>query len=186
MSDEQQQNQELQSLAVKLKGQGSARRVWEQVLSPAERKKVPLEEFLKTHAVDQYASLRRVSPARAVLDLAYGIDLLTVNQYERLLRDIGEVDRQNPDQPLWDVDRCKLFFRGHVIRKIRSRSVATGICRILDAFQEEGWPSRIDDPLPDGSDPQRLRETIRTLNTGLTDIKFLADGTGEGVRWDRI
>lgn len=61
---------------------------------------------------------------------------------------------------------------------------ATSIVAILDAFEEERWPDQIDDPLPGGSDPQRLREAIRTLNEGLTLIRFRGDGSGQRVVWE--
>ncbi len=57
------------------------------------------------------------------------------------------------------------------------------------AFQEEGWPVRIDDPLPPVSESepkQRLRETIRSLNRNQKErlVRFKGDGTGEGVLWE--
>jgi hypothetical protein len=62
-------------------------------------------------------------------------------------------------------------------------SSAINIIPILDAFQEEDWPSRIDDPLPGGRDPVRLAGAIRSLNDGLERIEFGKDGSGEGVVW---
>lgn len=175
---------ELSALSVKLKRQASGYLVWQQVLLPAEREKMSLADFLQRHCVDQFVRLRRVSHTRAVLDIAVGIDLLTANRYTRLLRDIGEVDGHQMDKPNWNGDRCELSFRGRVVRKIRSRNVGANVCQILDVFQEDGWPDRIDDPLTDGPNAQRLRETVRTLNAGLTDLKFRMDGTGEGVLWE--
>ena len=57
---------------------------------------------------------------------------------------------------------------------------------VLNAFEERGWPRRIDDPLPGSSDPQRLRETIGSMNEGLAGIYFRADGFGRGVLWERL
>jgi hypothetical protein len=59
---------------------------------------------------------------------------------------------------------------------------------ILAAFQEDGWPGRIDDPLPwvDGLGPQeRLHEAVKGLNRGQLArlLEFRRDGTGEGVTW---
>lgn len=88
------------------------------------------------------------------------------------------------EKPVWNKDTCVLTYRGKTIRRVRGRSVASNVPRILDAFEEDGWPERIDDPLPDGKNPQRLRETIRSLNEGLKDIRFFADGSGEGIRAD--
>jgi hypothetical protein len=61
--------------------------------------------------------------------------------------------------------------------------------RILKAFQEEGWPVRIDDPLPfqKGIDSKsRLRDTVKALNRSQQVLRFHLDGTGEGVRWELL
>lgn len=60
---------------------------------------------------------------------------------------------------------------------------------ILAAFEEQGWPTRIDDPLPlrDGVCPKRrLHDTIKCLNRKriVAHIRFAGDGTGQGVRWE--
>lgn len=89
--------------------------------------------------------------------------------------------------PCWDPQLRELRV-GHVLVK-RFRQPSTNQERILLAFEEEGWPPRIDDPLP--PDPQhdtkqRLRTTLKSLNRneqhGL--IRFHSDGTGQGVLWD--
>ena len=62
---------------------------------------------------------------------------------------------------------------------------------VLMAFQEEGWPPRIDDPLPPHPelDPKRrLHDTIKCLNHNQQNrlIQFHGDGTGEGVLWELL
>lgn len=86
--------------------------------------------------------------------------------------------------PNWNRARSTLNFGKEVSKYIRRLGNATNVVRILDALQELGWPERIDDPLPNGPDGQRLHETIRSLNTGLKFIRFRADGTGEGLIWE--
>jgi len=83
--------------------------------------------------------------------------------------------------PRWDRDGSKLFFGDVKVRDVSRR--AKNIIPILEAFQEESWPPRIFDPLPQSSDSQKMRETIKTLNKGLERIRFRADGTGEGIEW---
>ena len=56
------------------------------------------------------------------------------------------------------------------------------------AFEEDGWPSRIDDALPPVVGlvtKRRLRDTIKSLNRRQKNrlIRFKGDGTGEGVCW---
>ncbi len=62
---------------------------------------------------------------------------------------------------------------------------------VLTAFDEEGWPRRIHDPLRPvaGKDSKRrLRDTIGTLNVKQENclIRFRAAGTGEHVIWEPV
>src|SRR5947209_513904 len=63
---------------------------------------------------------------------------------------------------------------------------------ILEAFEEQDWKKRIDDPLPGDVDIRnahlRLRDTIKRLNHGLRDtaLRFHGDGTGEAIRWEIV
>jgi hypothetical protein len=59
----------------------------------------------------------------------------------------------------------------------------TNVIKVLDAFHEEGWPERIDDPLDPSRGSQRLHDTIRSLNEGLQGLRFHADGTGEAITY---
>lgn len=91
--------------------------------------------------------------------------------------------------PIWDQARRELWFDGHLIKRFRQPSPNQET--ILAAFQEEGWPSSIDDPLPHdpGQEPKRrLHFTIRNLNRGhkRVAIHFAGDGTGQGVTWKRL
>jgi hypothetical protein len=60
---------------------------------------------------------------------------------------------------------------------------------VLMAFEEDGWPPRIDDPLPPlpQLDPRRrLHDTIKALNRKQKSLllRFMGDGSGEGIRWE--
>ena len=62
---------------------------------------------------------------------------------------------------------------------------------VLSAFQEEGWPVRIDDPLPpqpEQDSKRRLGDTIKCLNRKQKSqlIHFRGDGTGQGVVWELV
>ncbi len=84
-----------------------------------------------------------------------------------------------PSIPSWDSSRRELLFGGKTCKRYRTRAVNQE--KVLAAFEEEGWPSRIDDPVP----PGRLKETVRQLNKHLQHIRFESDGTGVGVLWQR-
>jgi hypothetical protein len=92
-------------------------------------------------------------------------------------------------RPIWDRDRQQLRV-GKVIVK-QFKVPAANQESVLAAFQEENWPPRIDDPLsPQGDqDPKRrLHDTINSLNRNQKHplVRFLGDGSGQGVRWEFV
>ncbi len=91
--------------------------------------------------------------------------------------------------PAWDRDRQELCLGGVVVKQFKVP--AANQERVLAAFEEEGWPVRIDDPLPPigDQDPKaRLHDTIVALNRNQKHslIRFYGDGSGQGVRWGRV
>jgi len=91
-----------------------------------------------------------------------------------------------PGAPRWDGERRELYWGEVVLKRFRARAENQEL--ILAAFEEDGWPGRVDDPLPptyarDAS--SRLRDAIRRLNEGHTRplLRFSGDGTGTGVCW---
>ncbi len=89
--------------------------------------------------------------------------------------------------PRWDAARRELRFGPHLIKAFRSPSPNQEM--ILTVFEEEGWPSRIDDPLPPHPEmlaQQRLHDTLKSLNRNQHQrlIRFVGDGTGQGVCWE--
>jgi hypothetical protein len=92
--------------------------------------------------------------------------------------------------PYWDGDRHEFRMGDHLIVK-RFKLPSPNQETILMAFDEEGWPPRIDDPLPliqDCDPKQRLRDTIKSLNRHQREytVHFKDDGTGQGVLWEPI
>jgi hypothetical protein len=91
--------------------------------------------------------------------------------------------------PRWDRDRQELRVGGVVVKQYKVP--AANQERVLAAFEEEGWPVHVDDPLPPSGelDPKRrLHDTINSLNRNqkVSLIRFFGDGSGEGVRWELI
>jgi hypothetical protein len=88
--------------------------------------------------------------------------------------------------PVWDAVRRHLWLGPVLVKQFRQP--AKNQETILAAFQEECWPPRIDDPLPggDNQDAQdRLHDTIKRLNRQTVRlIRFLSDGTGQGILWE--
>ena len=91
--------------------------------------------------------------------------------------------------PKWDRDRHELRVGSVLVKdfKVPSPNQET----ILAAFEEEKWPPRVDDPLPphpELNSKRRLHDTIKSLNRNQKNrkIRFMGDGTGEGVRWEYV
>lgn len=89
--------------------------------------------------------------------------------------------------PHWDRDRQELRIGRYVVKRFKVPAPNQEV--ILAVFDEEGWPPRIDDPLPPRADldsKRRLHDTINSLNRNQKTplVRFLGDGTGQGVRWE--
>ena len=92
----------------------------------------------------------------------------------------------NVIQPVWDLSRRELRVEAVVIKRYRCPAPNQEL--VLEAFQEERWPVRMDDPLPrlPGRDrKQRLHDTINHLNRNQVhrSLHFYGDGTGSGICW---
>ena len=91
--------------------------------------------------------------------------------------------------PRWDAAERLLILGGRVVKQYLVPSPNQQA--VLAAFQEEGWPRSIDDPLPfmPGRRPkERLHATIRCLNANQQNrlVRFRGNGTGEAVLWEPI
>jgi hypothetical protein len=94
---------------------------------------------------------------------------------------------REPIKPHWDAVSRKLWYGDMLVKRFRVPAEAQ--CLILTVFQEEGWPSCIDDPLPcdDRSNSwHRLKKAIHMLNESQENplITFHGNGTGDGVCWE--
>jgi hypothetical protein len=88
--------------------------------------------------------------------------------------------------PVWDEERRELRWGDAIVKRFRVPAPNQEL--ILCAFQEEGWPPHIDDPLPHlhGVEPKRrLHDTIVALNRhrNAEHLRFSGDGRGLGVSW---
>jgi hypothetical protein len=91
--------------------------------------------------------------------------------------------------PRWIGDLRQLWWRDRVVKEFRVP--AANQQTVLEALEEEGWPTRIDDPLPPtpGIDPKhRLHDTIKALNRHHRHriLRFHGDGGGRGIVWDLV
>jgi hypothetical protein len=99
----------------------------------------------------------------------------------------GTSSLHGSDTPTWDAGRYTLYLGSHIVKRFTWQ--AANQVRVLAAFQEEGWPVRIDDPLapsPTVHAKRRLSDTIKCLNRKqqIKLIHFRGDGTGQGITWE--
>ncbi len=92
-------------------------------------------------------------------------------------------------KPRWDYQRQELRLADAIVKQFKVP--ASNQERILAAFEEEGWPVRIDDPLPPNAEQnpkRRLHDTINSLNRNQKRhlIRFTGDGSGQGIRWELV
>jgi hypothetical protein len=91
--------------------------------------------------------------------------------------------------PNWDRETRTFIVGEYLVKRFRVPSPNQEA--VLDAFQEEGWPRSVDDPLspvPDQQPKRRLRDTIKCLNMNQANraIRFRGDGTGQRVSWELL
>ncbi len=102
---------------------------------------------------------------------------------------VNAAARSLEQTPVWDAQTRELRVGGKVVKLFRWP--AQNQEAVLNAFQAQGWPTRIADPLP--LDPKvcakrRLHDTIKCLNRRRIEklIKFRGDGTGRGVKLELL
>jgi hypothetical protein len=91
--------------------------------------------------------------------------------------------------PYWDSGLRELWLDNCLVKRFRIPAHNQEV--VLAALEEEGWPERMDDPLPprQGIDPKvRLHDTIKALNRNQQRrcLCFQGDGSGQGIRWQVV
>ena len=91
--------------------------------------------------------------------------------------------------PSWDPERKVLSVNKTIVKQFKWS--AQNQEAVLCVFEEEGWPARIDDPLPphpEQCSKRRLSDTIKCLNRKQNTpiLHFRGDGTGEGIIWELV
>jgi hypothetical protein len=88
-------------------------------------------------------------------------------------------------KPCWSSTRRELRVNGTVVKRFRVPAQNQEV--ILSAFEEEGWPDHIDNPLPVSGDidpPTRLHDAINRLNRCQTNPLLRFYGNGNGIFWE--
>lgn len=115
-----------------------------------------------------------------------------VSTFERVklvLRPVAnpKTDQNTTKVPSWDAMRRVLIFENRVVKQFKRQAINQEV--ILSAFQEDEWPTRIDDPLtpqPAIDEKRRLNDTIKSLNRNQLSslIRFHGDGSGQAILWE--
>ena len=92
----------------------------------------------------------------------------------------------NTKKIAWCPRLRELTVSGVLIKRFRRPAPVLDL--ILSAFQEEGWPPQLDDPIPptlEVDSVTRLHDATNRLNRTQKPrlIVFFGDGTGRGIRW---
>jgi len=137
--------------------------------------------------VPSWTDYEEVSAAQGASILLASEVPLSVDELILLRSTVGpDAEAKAATKPAVDWNRAlgELKVNGTVARRVAQPNRAKQVVAVLDVFQEEAWPARIDSPFPpDESGKQTLREAVRSLNKGMNCIRFEADGTGEGIRF---
>lgn len=181
----------LQNLYLKLTVLPTSEIIWERILTDEERHKLGPDGW-RYNFVPIWMKWHKMSQERAIIELARPLGLIPEYEYSWLLKAIGETpgparkNDRSPRKPHWDRDLGQLRWGDTVIRHVRGHTVANRVVPVLDAFQHFGWRKRIPISDPTGIDGQQLRDAVKSLNVGLSTIRFRSDGTGKGVVWERV
>ena len=110
--------------------------------------------------------------------------LTPLNGIQKIREQVKERHSSTRVGPQWN--GRELVINGKIVKRFRNPGPNQSM--VLDHFQLEGWPQRIDNPLSATGtiDAQsRLADTIKSLNRCQKNclIRFHGDGTGNGVSW---
>lgn len=161
--------------------------VWNTLLTDDQKCRWPgMEDALLTSGgtVGVWAAVNRQSLEWAVIDLAR-LQGMPELEYKSLLKQL-DPSLLPHHSPAWKKELGELQLSGEVIKRIASVSIAKNVVIVLDAFQEQGWKLRIEYPESLKGDAEAMGQTVKSLNSGLTRIRFERDGTSRGVKWSYV
>lgn len=183
---------ELETQALRIAPLVSARVLWEDVLTPKERKKLGgdfLSCYERLGTVGIWRRLRGGLAERAILEIALALEHIGNRRFKAMMREIGETPKvaKTNSKPDWN-GNGELSFNGALVRRIRVMERPTNIQRILDSFQAADWTQCIANPLSSAIAPQQeqLHQALRSLNTGLRDLRFRSLEGGRSILWEPI
>ena len=181
----------------------AARELWTNRFTAADRRKfdVPWPEVWKKHnSIIEMWHVARGTPTlnACIVEIAHALGFINGTHRESLLDALGASTRSGlasggrgrstAATPHWNNDTKKLSYLNQTVREVVRPKQAYNIVTILNAFQDAGWPHRIDDPFGRKPSDDTRRRDISNLNKGLRNgrLKFACDGNGTGFVWNKI
>lgn len=167
--------------SLRVRGQSAYSRFWLRALTAAERIKLGDDMELswgrQPCSINLLCKLREWTAERAIVEIAHKIGFMDVAEYEWLLEVIGDSSATgsvSKSIPTWNRKNGRLELEGTLCRKVLVAK-ATTIVPVLDAFEDAGWPPAIEYP-NESVDPQQIHQSVISLNTNLTGLRFNAQG----------
>jgi hypothetical protein len=149
---------------------------WQAVMDLLDRK---LASSQQIRQISLIAFWERVAQ-QLLDDLTHDLSLIQmhVDKEQSELLPGGE-EKSQPPRPRYDAKQRELWYGDELCRHYKRP--APNREKVLNSFEELGWPDRIDDPLDRG----KLADTVRDLQRDLraSSITFERDGTGKGIIW---
>lgn len=177
--------EQLNRLASNLRHNDNALLIWKQCLTEKERKQIERRKSLGSDVISWWCHVKKVSRARAVLEMSSQLGWLPGIKYEFLLQAIGE-GKGRAKQPTSAKPNYKdgvLICRGDVLRKVKRFQKKSSLEVLLEAFQSQGWRRSITNPWLGKENQENVYHAVNKLNKGLEAILFEVFDSGNNVRW---
>ncbi len=153
--------------------------IYERSFTHEEREHHPFHEV--TSLVDLWRTCHPNSNHySALVELGRRGGIIEQSTYEFLMREISEgySDRSlfqsnaTPELPVWNEPEGVLYLGGDPVRRFESTSRARACVRVLNEFQSQHWPPRLEVSTEIRRYHPRLDKIVRSLNSGLIRIRF--------------
>ena len=180
----------------RIQNQLGGRKLWYERFTDADRSKFT-DPWPKVWANNQgtigmWCKARGASWNRAIVEAAHALGFLNGPTRDAVIAVLSAEDdnatKAHPIPndtrvlPVWKKANGELWYRSELIRRVKP--AAANLRRILNHFQDVGWPKSIYDPFPpDVKFPNRRRRAVATLNQGLMGICFSCKGNGTSISW---
>ena len=181
---------QLEELDGRIRPPAAASRMWERLLSQAQRQQLggDLETVWPQRGTLRLwmDAFRLTNRFVALTDLAFQLNLLAEGDYKWLLRESSLASSPPGEaalRPQWDPVSGSLTLNGVLIRRVRIFKIPSHVQRILDAFENAGWPPTIRNPLSMPRDQQQLHRALHQLNGQLQRIRFAGSGGAQFITW---